>query len=264
MRKLLVSLFFFAATALSAQVAMQAVVATPHYALNAWTFKAECYGNSAATVQGINCVGGATTCAVNTTSCGIKTQGNGGGSVIDVGDTVICAINGNNYSGTGVSTISSISGETWVLGTSGFYTARWISNAGSQDMAYVLRAVGGETSLSNTTSVSNSGDQSMTCVIGHWGGNTAAFDNAVSVITAACTSCSGSSMTLSGTNDFALSMFAPQNNATAVNSPWSANAVFPFGDGIAPLRLFTWTTPVFTQSVSAQTTVVGTTAIKGS
>lgn len=247
------------------QMMQQAVAPMPHYPLNTWTYKGMCYFNSASTSLGINCTGGGSSCAVNTANCTITTTGTGGASIIDKGDTIICDINGNNYSGASGVTISSITGgETWVH-PSGY--ANWIANAGSSDVNYALSAVGGETSLTVTNSGNSAGDQSFSCIFAHWGGTGGVTldGTPATVVTSACTTtCTGPTLTLSGTHDFVFALFAPQNNATSVNAPYSVLAQFPFGDGIAPaVNVASWTTPVFVQSVSAQTTIVGATAFKG-
>lgn len=179
-----------------------------------------------------NACGGTSTCAITVTSTGA-----GHSAVLGLMASISTTIS----SATGCST-------SW---TTQANTATGNSTAGFTSMAYCLSLSGSSTTITLTSS--NSTYVGVGTFLEMSSGNSISFDVSGSNLQSCTTSCAGTALTLTGSNDLIVTIASCGGTCSAINLSYVAEPATPWpqGDGYAYLaNTASGTAPTWTQTSS--------------
>lgn len=204
--------------------------------------------------DGTNGSGGGT-CSVAGTTCAVTVSAVAAGNILACGFVY--------FDGTSHTLTNCGGGETWTICPAPTCAVIGGGTTTGADGRFVLSAVGGETTITCTVNSAPSGYFGCAIAEFHYTGPSASIDKVGTAATTACTACAGVTLTLTGSNDAIFTWGAPNNNFTAITSPYSTNAHF-YGGTVEAVSINTasGTAPTVTQDVSGQVAIASI-AIKG-
>lgn len=223
MRKLLLPIGFL--LALASASGQQSFWAMNHKvsASKTWTLVQYAYYDSYGDGSGSNCTSTGSSCTTNLST------------PVAAGDKLIIA---TQIMSSSEVTLSSISGETLSPCSSCTSYTRLTSS-----MGYVLSATGGETSI--TCYLSGAATSYNVCLVFdfHYTGSSASYDTAANDSISDCpASCTGPSLTLSGSNDAVVQITSPSAwDFTSITAPYTLFGDSAAGVGVSSGAAPTWT-----------------------